>query len=68
VVLYLSTDLEELVAGCDRVLVFYRGGICAELSGAALTAPNLSRIMNTGEAQDMGLGRPDPSPVEPALA
>ena len=32
VVLYLSTDLEELVAGCDRVLVFYRGGICAELS------------------------------------
>ena len=50
VVLYLSTDLEELVAGCDRVLVFYRGGICAELSGAALTAPGLSRIMNTGEA------------------
>jgi ABC-type sugar transport system ATPase subunit len=48
VVLYLSTDLEELVAGCDRVLVFYRGRICAEVSGAALTAAHLSQVMNTG--------------------
>ena len=48
VVLYLSTDLEELVAGCDRVLVFYRGSICAEVTGADLTSANLSQVMNTG--------------------
>jgi ABC-type sugar transport system ATPase subunit len=50
VVLYLSTDLEELVAGCDRVLVFYRGQICAEVAGADLTAATLSQVMNTGAA------------------
>ncbi len=48
VVLYLSTDLEELVAGCDRVLVFHRGKICAELAGEGLTAQNLSHRMNGG--------------------
>jgi ABC-type sugar transport system ATPase subunit len=50
VVVYLSTDLEELVAGCDRVLVFYRGQICAEVSGTDLTAATLSQMMNTGAA------------------
>jgi ABC-type sugar transport system ATPase subunit len=50
VVIYLSTDLEELVAGCDRVLVFHRGQICAELSGSALSASRLSQVMNTGKA------------------
>jgi ABC-type sugar transport system ATPase subunit len=49
VVIYLSTDLEELVAGCDRVLVFHRGRICAELSGDTLSALRLSQVMNTGE-------------------
>ncbi len=47
-VVYLSTDLEELVAACDRVLVFYRGSVCAEVTGAALTAATLSTAMNTG--------------------
>jgi ABC-type sugar transport system ATPase subunit len=50
VVIYLSTDLEELVAGCDRVLVFHRGRICAELSGDRLSASRLSQVMNTGDA------------------
>jgi ABC-type sugar transport system ATPase subunit len=49
VVLYLSSDLEELVAGCDRVVVFHRGRICAEVSGDALAAAALSQIMNTGQ-------------------
>ena len=48
VVLYLSSDLEELVAGCDRVLVFYRGRICQEISGEKLSASTLSQVMNTG--------------------
>lgn len=48
VALYLSTDLEELAKGCDRVLVFYRGAICGELSGPALTSRALLELMNTG--------------------
>jgi ABC-type sugar transport system ATPase subunit len=48
VVIYLSTDLEELVAGCDRVLVFHGGRVCAQLSGDALSAARLSQVMNTG--------------------
>ena len=48
VVIYLSTDLEELATGCDRVLVFHRGTICAELSGPSLTAAALLHLMNTG--------------------
>ena len=50
VILYLSTDLEELAAGCNRVLVFHRGRICGELSGDTLTASALSHMMNTGVA------------------
>ncbi len=52
VVMFLSTDLEELATGCDRVLVFYRGSICAELSGPGLTAPALLQLMNTGTVEE----------------
>ena len=48
VVVYLSTDLEELTSGCDRVLVFHRGGICAQLAGPELTSRALLGLMNTG--------------------
>jgi ABC-type sugar transport system ATPase subunit len=48
VVVFHSTDLEELATACDRVLVFYRGTICGELSGAALDATAMLRLMNTG--------------------
>jgi ABC-type sugar transport system ATPase subunit len=58
VVIYLSTDLEELSSGCDRVLVFYRGSICAEVTGAALTAPALLHLMKTGN------GLATPSAIE----
>jgi ribose transport system ATP-binding protein len=43
-----STDLHELVAVCDRVLVFQRGQIVDELSGARLTEPELSVAINAG--------------------
>ncbi len=42
-VLFYSTDLEELVNVCDRVLVMYDGGIAAELSGSSLTESNIIR-------------------------
>jgi ABC-type sugar transport system ATPase subunit len=52
VVVFHSTDLEELATACDRVLVFYRGTICGELSGAALDATAMLRLMNTGILED----------------
>jgi ABC-type sugar transport system ATPase subunit len=48
VVIYLSTDLDELTSGCDRVLVFHRGEICAQLAGSELTSHALLGLMNTG--------------------
>jgi ABC-type sugar transport system ATPase subunit len=62
VVIYLSTDLEELVAGCDRVLVFHRGQICAEFSGSALSASRLSQVMNTGKAGEGAMMPREPLP------
>ena len=51
VVLLTSTDLDELAAVCDRVLVFYRGRICAELAGERLREHAILEAMNTGSAE-----------------
>lgn len=40
-VIFFSTDVEELVKICDRVLVMYDGKIGADLSGNALTKENI---------------------------
>lgn len=40
-ILFYSSDDEELIGLCDRVLVLHDGLICAELTGAALTKENL---------------------------
>jgi ABC-type sugar transport system ATPase subunit len=48
VVLLNSTDLDELVTVCDRVLIFFQGQVCAELSGDALTVRNILESTNTG--------------------
>jgi len=50
VVLFSSTDLDELCAVCDRVLVFFQRRICAELAGDELTVHNMLEWMNTGVA------------------
>jgi ribose transport system ATP-binding protein len=49
VVLISSTDPDELIELCDRVAVFFRGRLCAELSGADLTQAALLHAMATGE-------------------
>jgi ABC-type sugar transport system ATPase subunit len=49
VILLYSNDLEELAAASDRVLVFYRGRICAELRGKDKTSQSMLHLMNTGE-------------------
>jgi ABC-type sugar transport system ATPase subunit len=48
VVVLASTDLDEIVAVCDRVAVFFEGRICAELSGETLSQHSLLETMNTG--------------------
>jgi ABC-type sugar transport system ATPase subunit len=50
IVLLYSTDLDELEALCERVLVFYQGQICAELAGEQLSVRTMLAAMNTGHA------------------
>ena len=40
-ILFYSTDYDELIGCCDRVLVMYDGAIGRTLSGAELTERNL---------------------------
>lgn len=42
-VLLISTDFEEVADVCHRALVFVRGSVSTELSGAALTVTELTR-------------------------
>lgn len=49
-VVMCSTDLEELASACDRVLVFYRGQVCATLSGESNNSSNMLQLMNSGVA------------------
>jgi ABC-type sugar transport system ATPase subunit len=51
IVILNSTDLDELEVLSDRALVFYRGKICAELSGAQLRVHTLLEAMNTGSVE-----------------
>jgi ribose transport system ATP-binding protein len=51
-VVLCSTDNEELAVACDRVLVFFHGHICAELSGEQLTNHAILEAMNTGVVSD----------------
>lgn len=40
-ILFYSTDYDELIGCCDRVLVFYNGEVVRTLEGASLTEHNL---------------------------
>jgi ribose transport system ATP-binding protein len=40
-ILFYSTDYDELIGCCDRVLVLYEGRIKKELAGSAITEQNL---------------------------
>jgi ABC-type sugar transport system ATPase subunit len=68
VVLLRSTDLEELASSCDRVVVLYRGRICAELRGGERSARAILHLINTGEplgstpsSSLAGVPAPDPA-------
>ncbi len=47
-VVMASTDADELVATCDRVLVFGAGRLCAELTGDGLTPHAISHHEHRG--------------------
>src|SRR5690606_32982499 len=49
-VVVVSTDFEEIAHICHRALVFSRGRIVRELSGAALTASALITAASASEA------------------
>ena len=57
-VLLCSTDLDELVTLCDRVLVFRQGRIAAELAGERLDRADLLTQMNIGKDEDVAAGAP----------
>jgi ribose transport system ATP-binding protein len=58
-ILFYSTDYDELVGCCDRVLVMYDGAIVRELVGAEITEHALvSSALNIGaEAREAGVAR-----------
>ncbi|RZF28599.1 sugar ABC transporter ATP-binding protein [Paraburkholderia sp. UYCP14C] len=55
-VLFYSTDYDELIGCCDRVLVLYEGRIKKELAGPAITEQNL-----IASALDLPVGQISPS-------
>ncbi|MGW0826193.1 sugar ABC transporter ATP-binding protein [Streptomyces sp. NPDC002845] len=52
-VLLISTDFEEVAGVCRRALVFVRGTVTAELSGAALTVAGLTRAASATSPSGM---------------
>jgi ABC-type sugar transport system ATPase subunit len=48
IVLLASTDVDELAELCDRVVVFFRQRVCADLQGDELSAHAVLEAMNTG--------------------
>jgi len=50
-VVVLSSDALELAGLCDRVLVFSRGRVIAEHSGAAVTEPNIAESIVTSTTE-----------------
>ena len=49
-VIVVSTDFEEVAQICHRALVFSRGRIVAELSGAGLTTEAVITAASTSQA------------------
>lgn len=48
-VVLCSTDADELASLCDRILVFYRGQITAELTAPGFDQHTVLEAINTGQ-------------------
>ena len=44
-VLYISSEIEELVRGCDRIAVLREGSVFGELFGEEITSDNLLHMI-----------------------
>jgi ribose transport system ATP-binding protein len=55
-VLLISSDMEELVDGADRVVVLRDGGVVGELAGDDVTADNVLSAIAADAAADAGAG------------
>jgi ribose transport system permease protein len=65
-ILFYSTDYEELIGMCDRVVVCYGGRLVRELSGPDLNEHNLiTASLNLGENND-SKGSPPSDPLSAA--
>lgn len=58
-VLYISSEIEELIRGCDRIIVLKDGRTVAELIGEEISESNLLRAVvneapNTSESNQEG--------------
>jgi ribose transport system ATP-binding protein len=68
-----SSDSEQLAEICDRVLVFSRGAICEEVTGAGLTKEGIAAAcyasLDLGDAprDDMRRARPSAPPSQPNM-
>lgn len=49
-VLYISSELDELVRGCDRVAVLREGRVVGELVGEEISSDNIMKTIASGEA------------------
>ena len=57
-ILFYSTDYDELIGCCDRVLVFYNGAVVRTLEGASLTEHNLiASALNLPSATAAGVAK-----------
>jgi ribose transport system ATP-binding protein len=61
IVLFRSTDLAELAGLSDRILVFYRGRLSAELAGRDATAQRLSLLINAGHGAKPPVRQEEPA-------
>ncbi len=51
-ILFYTTDYDELIGCCDRVLILYDGAIVSELEGDAITETNIvTSALNLGSAK-----------------
>lgn len=60
-VLFISSEIEELITNCDRVLVLRDGATVSELVGQEITEEAILRAMAEGEATTESLLTPEKS-------
>jgi ribose transport system ATP-binding protein len=53
-IIMVSSELEEVVAECDRVIVMFQGRVSGEAAGARITKENVLHLAFGGSDSDTG--------------